>query len=160
MKLGVAIKAFLKALKQPEAAEGFLQDKPKIEGAQDRSHLRLLSLLQQSSRFVDFLQEDLSQFSDAQVGAAVRKIHQDCGKALEELVTVRPIRDESEGAKITVPQGYDPTQIKVVGKVKGEPPYQGELIHRGWKAHKMSLPKQVGSQLNEVICPAEVEIKS
>lgn len=159
MGLLLAMKAFFKAWGDPKSAQEYVEDKKALTLADDPSHLRLLALLQQSSRLIDFLKEDLSSFDDAQVGVAVRKIHQDCGKTLEELITIRPLLEEAEGAKIQVPQGYDPSQIKVVGKVKGEPPFTGTLVHKGWKAHKRSLPKKVGDQLNDVICPAEIEVR-
>lgn len=159
MRLLLAIKAFFKALKNPEKAKEFLEEPSKTVDSSDYSHLRLLGILQQSSRLIDFLKEDITGYDDAQIGAAVRKIHQDCSQSLEELITIRPLLDENEGAKINVPQGYDPTKIKIVGKVKGEPPYKGTLIHKGWKAHKKSLPKRVGEQTTEVLCPAEVDIQ-
>jgi hypothetical protein len=162
MGLGLAFKAFIKAFKEPKKAKQFVEEEaaPKQLETADQSHLRLLHYLQQASRLVDFLKEDIGAFSDAQVGAAVRKIHQDCAQAIEELVTVRPLRDEQEGSMIQVPKGYNPAEIKVVGKIKGEPPFTGILVHRGWKAQKRSLPKKTGEQTPEVICPAEVEIKS
>lgn len=162
MGLILAIKAFFTALKDPKKAELFVSGKTKEIPATDsteHSHLRLLAMMQQSSRLIDFLKEDISAFDDSQVGAAVRKIHEDCSKCLEDIVTIRPLFDQNEGMKIEVPQGYDPTKIKIVGKVKGEAPYAGVLIHRGWKAHKRSLPKKVGEHLSEVLCPAEIEIR-
>ena len=95
------------------------------------------------------------------MGAAVRQVHEKCQKTLEELVTLRPLlEEEEEGKAFTVPEGYDPSEIKVVGHVKGSPPFQSVLRHRGWKAHKISLPKRVGEAKREVICPAEVEVSS
>lgn len=161
-RLILAIKAFIQAFKDPEGAQLFIAGgaRPaKAVEACDQSHLRLLSMLQQSARLIDFLKEDLAAFDDAQVGAAVRKIHADSAQCLEELVTIRPAMEENEGARITVPQGYDPAKIKIVGKVKGEPPYVGVLVHKGWKAHKRSLPKKVGEQMSEMLCPSEVEIR-
>lgn len=162
MRLLIAIKAFFMVLKDPVKFEKFLKakdDEEKPQQSSDYSHLRLLSLMQESSRLVDFLKEDISSFDDSQIGAAVRKIHDESSKCLEEFVTIRPVMEENEGSKITVPQGYDSTKIKVVGKVLGQPPYAGVLVHKGWKAHKRSLPKKVGIQLAEVICPAEVEVR-
>lgn len=160
MGLMLAVKTFFKALKDPKGAERFIESRPKqIEEKKDPSHLRLLSLLQHSGRLIDFLKEDITPYTDAQVGAAVRKIHAECGKALEELVTIRPVVQENEGHQVTLQPGYDASAYKVVGKVKGEPPYTGKLIHKGWKAHKESLPKQVGDQQSEILCPAEIEIK-
>lgn len=158
MRLSYAIKAFIKAWKDPKAAEQFLQEQPPVIEHADYSHLRLLALLQHSGRLIDFLKEELTGISDAQVGAAVRKIHADCNKTLEESVTIRPIMEEPEGAIVKVPVGYDPATLKIVGKVKGQPPFTGTLVHKGWKAHKQSLPKSMGEQLNAVIAPAEIEI--
>lgn len=135
-----------------------LFSKPEEPIVQDPAHLRLLAMLQKDGRLLDFLQEDITNYSDTQVGAAVRSIHENCRKSLEEFVTLRPLMTEEEGAKITIPKGYDASAIKVVGKVKGEAPYQGILRHKGWKAHKESLPKQITAGDRSVVCPAEVEI--
>lgn len=162
MGLGLAIKAFLKAFKNPEQAKKFIDgktDTKAIAEQVDPSHLRLLAILQQSGRLIDFLKEDISHFNDGQVGAAVRKIHADCNKSLEDLVTIRPVMEQAEGSVVKVAQGYDPSTIKVVGKVKGEPPFSGVLVHKGWKAHKRSLPKKVGDYSTDIIAPAEVEIR-
>lgn len=160
MRVWLAIKAFFKVLFEPEKAQLLFDETTKDEsGAVDQSHLRLLTLLQQSGRLIDFFKEDISTFSDVQVGAAVRKIHQDCSRSLEELVTIRPVMDENEGAKVNVPVGYDASQIKIVGKVNNDPPFSGVVVHRGWKAHKRSLPKKVGEQMNDILCPAEIEVR-
>lgn len=157
----LACRAFFRAFKEPEKMQMFIenQEPPKQSETPDRSHMQLLYYLQHSGRLIDFLKEDIQAFSDAQIGAAARKIHQDCAQTIEELVTVRPLRDETEGATIQVLKGYNPAEIKVVGKIKGEPPFTGVLVHRGWKAHKLSLPKKTAEQIADVICPAEVEVK-
>lgn len=159
----LAFKAFFKAFREPaQAALFLLPEAPaaKCVSLSDQTHLQLLTLLQQSGRLIDFLKEDLSGFNDAQIGGAVRKIHQDCGKLLEDLVTIRPIREEAEGAVIQIQAGYDASKIKVVGNVQGEPPFSGILMHKGWKAHKRSLPKTGEAVSSEIICPAEVEVQS
>jgi len=162
MGLGLAFKAFIKAFQEPEKAKQFVEDsalEPKQVESADTAHLRLLASLQQTGRLIDFFKENINGFTDAQIGAAARKIHQDCEQVLEELVTIRPLKEDKEGSLVQVPKGYDPAEIKVVGQVKGEPPFSGILVHRGWKAHKRSLPKKTGQQSVEVICPAEIEIK-
>jgi hypothetical protein len=161
-RFALGIRAFIKAFKEPEKTRKFLEGESlsKEPETTDFSQLRLLQYLQQGGRLIDFLKEDISAFNDAQVGAAVRKIHQDCARVIEELVTIRPLKDEQEGSTFQVPKGYHPAEIKVVGQVKGEPPFTGILIHRGWKAQKRSLPKRIGEQTPEIICPAEVEVKS
>lgn len=149
MRLKKALQAFMKAWKGEEEEKG---DKP------DSSHLLFLSFLQKEGRLIDFFKEDITSFSDAQIGAAVRKIHADCGKNLEELVGLRPIYVEKEGTKVTLPKGYDSQAIKVVGKVKGEPPYSGILRHKGWKAAKLTLPRDLTKKDPATVCPAEVEV--
>jgi hypothetical protein len=163
MSIKLAFKAFLKAWRFPKEAENFLADKPSPKAlapssAPSADHLRFLSHLQQSSRLLDFFKEDISEFDDEQVGAAVRAIHRDCGKALEELIALRPLLDKEEGETIAITEGYDPQVYKLIGNLKGTPPYKGVIKHRGWKAHRLSLPKSLSEQKKEVVCPAEVEI--
>jgi len=150
MRLFAAFRAFFNVLRG-------IEEKPSEGG--DSPHLALLSLLQQSGRLVDFLKEEISQYSDEQVGAAVRQLHEGCAGRLEELVAIRPLAEEQEGAKITIPKGYDPSHYQLVGKVKGDPPYEGVVRHRGWKAHRLSLPSQVGGWQRDVVAPVEVEIE-
>lgn len=160
MAFMIAIKSFFKALQDPKKAQEFLEDKPqKISVPQDASHLRLLTMLQQSGRLVDFFKEDIKDFNDAEIGAAARQIHDECRKSLEEYVTIRPIMEQNEGEALRIPVGYDTSTIKLVGNVKGQGPYEGVLIHKGWKAHKRSLPKQLNDQSLDIIQPAEVEIR-
>lgn len=152
MKIVNAFKAFFNALREPQI------ELPAQTPPSEATHLRLLAILQQSSRLLDFLKEDISAFSDAQVGAAVRKIHQDCSQSLEELVTIRPIFQEAEGATVQVTAGYNPAEIKIIGKGHTEPPLKGKLVHKGWKAHKQSLPKKAGEQSSDILAPAEIEV--
>lgn len=159
MGLRKAFRAFFQALKETDDPKKMIEQREAVAEKGDLSHLRLLQLLQGSGRLIDFLKEDITVFSDAQVGAAVRKIHADCSKRLEELVTVRPVMEEKEGQEVDVAEGYDPVAIKIVGNVKGKGPFRGRLVHAGWRAHKRSLPKQVGENAGDVIQPAEIEVK-
>ncbi|MBS4168689.1 DUF2760 domain-containing protein [Parachlamydia sp. AcF125] len=164
MGLLTAFKVFFKAFKDPQGAQQFLEGqtphKQLPQQESDPSHLRLLAILQRTGRFVDFIQEDISSFDDAQVGAAVRQIHQECQKTLADLVAIRPLLDESEGSKIQITAGYDPSMYKLVGHLQGTPPFSGTIIHRGWKAYKKSLPKKGDAHLDEIICPAEIDVTS
>ena len=154
-----ALQLDLDATKKPDANLKTLEKKEKKDKKQ--SHLQLLADLQAKGRFIDFMKEDISDFDDEQIGAAVRKIHADCSSCIEELVTVRPVFQQEEGESLEVPVGYNTDEIKVTGSIKGEPPYSCILVHKGWKAHKESLPKkeQVNTKDFSVIYPAEVEIK-
>lgn len=122
--------------------------------------LTLLSVLQREARLVDFLKENIAGYDDAQIGAAVREIHRDASAAVERLFALKPVRSESEGARITVPAGYDAGRIRLVGNVTGQPPHAGELVHAGWEATRVDLPEWSGSESSaKVVAPAEVELK-
>ena len=121
--------------------------------------LDLLSLLQREGRLVDFLKENLAAYSDAQIGAAVRDVHRDCGAALEKAFGLVPVRSETEGTGVTVPAGFDAASVRLSGNVSGQAPYQGTLRHAGWQATRCELPAYTGSEgAAKVIAPAEVEI--
>ena len=124
--------------------------------------LQLLSMLQQQGRLIDFLEEDLGTYEDAQIGAAVRGIHEGCRKALHEHLELKPVfEQEEEGAEVTVKPGFDPNSIRLTGKVVGDPPFRGVLRHRGWKVVKVDLPQPVSSQgkQTKILAPAEVEME-
>ena len=120
--------------------------------------LQLLSLLQREGRLVDFLEQDIASFSDADVGAAARVVHDGCQKALRAHAKVLPVRTEEEGTKITVLAGFEPAEVKLSGNVQGSAPYTGVLRHRGWRATGLTLPKPVQGYDPTVLAPAEVEL--
>ncbi len=120
----------------------------------------LLAVLQREARFVDFIKESIAGYSDAQIGAAVRDVHQGCAGALDRLFGLQPLTTTVEGGSVEVPRNFDPAQFRVTGNVKGEPPFRGTLQHHGWKATKSELPDWTGSESAVwVIAPAEVEMK-
>lgn len=129
-----------------------------IKTATPDSALQLLSLLQQDARFVDFLQEDLAGFSDADIGAAARVVHEGGQKALANYFTLEPLRMESEESSVTVPAGFNPQEIRLTGNVVGDAPFNGVLVHKGWKVTEVKLPKLVEGHDVNVIQPAEVEL--
>jgi hypothetical protein len=120
--------------------------------------LQLLSILQREGRLVDFLEQDIASFSDADVGAAARVVHDGCQKALRAHAKVLPVRTEEEGTKVTVPAGFEPALLKLTGNVQGSAPYTGTLRHRGWRATDLTLPSAVAGYDPSVIAPAEVEL--
>ena len=73
--------------------------------------LQLLGLLQREARFVDFVQEDVAAYSDADIGAAARVVHEGCRKVLGEHFSIEPVRSESEGSRITLAEGHDASVI-------------------------------------------------
>ena len=122
------------------------------------SALQLLGLLQQEGRFVDFLEEDVAGFSDTDIGAAARVVHQGCRKAIHDHLKILPVRPESEGSRITLPEGFDASSIRLAGNVVGNPPYNGRVVHRGWRVEEITLPKVAAGHDVRVLAPAEVEL--
>ena len=122
------------------------------------SALQLLGLLQQEGRLVDFLEEDVAQYADEEIGAAVRVVHEGCRKALREHITLAPIRPEAEGARVSLEPGFDASAMRPTGNVVGEPPFTGTLAHRGWRATEVRLPKLAQGHDVRGIAPAEVEL--
>jgi len=132
-------------------------DTPVAESV-DRA-VQMLGLLQRDGRLIDFLVEDVTPFPDAQLGAAVRSIHTSCRQVLERYVELSPVIDSDEDQPVTVPAGFDPAAIKLVGNVAGKPPLRGVLRHRGWRVKKVTLPSlPQGSTGRAIVAPAEVEI--
>jgi hypothetical protein len=119
-----------------------------------------LGLLQEKGRLVDFLMDDIAGYSDAQVGAAGRVLHEGCKAVLQEHFAISPLRDEGEGAKITVPVGYAPGDYRLVGRISGEAPFKGTLVHHGWKTEWVKLPRLIHTTAERLpaIAPAEVEL--
>jgi Domain of unknown function (DUF2760) len=116
-------------------------------------------LLQEKGRLVDFLMEDITPYEDSEVGAAARVIHQGCRQVLQEYFNISPISEAAEGAQVTVPAGYSADQFRLVGKLTGEPPFTGTLLHKGWKTEFVKLPRIVNADRLPSIAPAEVELK-
>lgn len=131
---------------------------PVLKTAGPEAALQLLGLLQREGRFVDFLEEDLSGASDADIGAAARVVHEGCKKAVDEHFTIEPVHASDEGDTVKVEEGFDAHEIRLTGNVVGEPPYSGQLTHRGWKCDDVRLPKMSEKHDPRVIAPAEVEL--
>jgi len=120
--------------------------------------VRLLGVLQREARLLDFLMENIQPYSDEQVGASVRDIHAKAQAALRKHVTLESVLPNPEGSDVTVPAGFDPSAIRVVGNVTGTPPFKGTLQHAGWRAKSVDLPKPPEGQDEFVLMPAEVEL--
>jgi hypothetical protein len=146
------------AARAPEPAIGRAAARAPMPTATPVPALQLLSLLQREGRFVDFLEQDIASFADADVGAAARIVHDGCRKALRSHATIEPVRSEDEGASVLLAAGFAPDEVKLTGSVGGQPPYAGVLRHRGWRATRLDLPQVVGEHDAHVLAPAEVEL--
>ncbi len=120
--------------------------------------VQMLALLQRDGRLIDFLAENISPYPDAQLGAAVRTIHEACRKVLEHYVKLEPILNSEEDQPVTVQGGFDPAAIKLLGNVTGALPIRGVLRHKGWHVKEVNLPPLPQGPGRMVIAPAEVEL--
>jgi len=127
----------------------------------DSEIVNFLAILQERGRFVDFLMDDITAYSDPQVGAAGRVLHEGCKAVLIEHFGIRPMREEGEGSKITIPTGYAPDDYRLVGKISGEAPFTGTLVHHGWRVEWVKLPRLLRASADRLpaIAPAEVELR-
>lgn len=119
--------------------------------------VQLLALLQRDARFVDFVTEDVSRYSDEQVGAAARAVHAGCRQVLERYFTLAPVLPGDEGTIVSV-ESADPAEVKVIGNARPGASARGTLQHRGWRAAASSLPPLPDGRARSVVAPAEVEI--
>lgn len=170
-RLALAFKLFFRALSNPEFAARLKQMEKRdsvpappvakmasFKEASPDAALQLLGLLQQEGRFIDFLEEDVAGFSDAEIGGAARVVHQGCRKVVRDHFQIIPIRPEQEGSRVTLPDGFDASSVRLAGNVVGKPPYTGNLIHRGWRVAKSVLPKIAEGHDLRVLAAAEVEL--
>ena len=138
---------------RPPAAE------PAAEARTSDGALQILSILQRDSRFIDFLMEDISGYSDEQVGAAVRSLHEQSRDSLGRYLVLKPIVDGVEGTNTQV-ESRDPGTVKLIGNVPADgKASQGILRHKGWRVDRVELPKLVPSINPSILAPAEIEIE-
>ncbi|MGD8589794.1 MAG: DUF2760 domain-containing protein [Chromatiales bacterium] len=157
-RFAASVRSLLAGTEQTPEAEKLAAETPVLLETDPDSALQLLGLLQQEGRLVDFLEEEVAQYTDAEIGAAVRVVHEGCRKALHDHLTLQPIRDEAEGSRITLEPGFDAAALRPTGNLVGEPPFSGTLAHRGWRAVEVRLPKLAQGHDVRVIAPAEVEL--
>ena len=147
---------------EPKAVE---RPQPKVHAAQHQKEgaLALLALLQREGRFIDFLRDPAMldpSTTDADIGAAVRAVHRGCLKVLDQYLALEPVMPQDEEAKVSVPKGFDPSEIRLIGEAKGEAPFRGTLRHKGWRVVEAKLPTLADGIDRTVIAPAEVELSA
>jgi len=120
----------------------------------------LLAAFQREGRLIDFLKEPIDSYTDAQIGAAVRDIHRDCGTVLERQFGIRPVLEQSEGSIVELSPRTNAGRIKLSGKAGDGTAASGRLVHHGWQSTKCELPVWTGdAETASVIAPAEVEVR-
>ena len=122
--------------------------------------LQLLALLQREGRLVDFLEQDVASFSDADVGAAARVVHEGCRKALRAHAKLLPVRTEEEGTRVTLAAGFSPDEVKLSGNVVGVRARSRASSATGAGARRSSILPTRGAHRYDasVLAPAEVEL--
>jgi hypothetical protein len=133
---------------------------PPVENTAEAEIVAFFALLQEKGRLVDFLMEDLASYEDAEIGAAARVVHEGCKQVLQEHFKIHAIAEADEGSQITVPAGFAADEYRLVGKLSGDPPFTGKLVHKGWKTDAVKLPRLVDTRRLPAIAPAEVELES
>jgi hypothetical protein len=184
MRLCIALRAFFRALFDAAVArriEAVLDEvephcetaaEAKIASAEPRGGIprgrprasrsdaiTLLATLQREARLVDFFMENLESYSDAQIGAAARDVHRDAAASIKRLFGLEAVVEGPEGRELQVPEGFDAGCYRLTGNVSGEPPFQGTMVHHGWRATKCELPAWSGGAAADIVAPAEVELK-
>ena len=120
--------------------------------------LQLLGILQRDGRLLDFLLEDISPYSDEQVGSAARSMQGPCRETLNRYLTIAPVIDGVEGTFVQAPS-KDPATVKFLGNVPAAAPSGGLLRHRGWAVKDIRLPVLAPKQNVSVLAPAELEVE-
>ncbi len=149
--------------KAPKARAEAVRPQAQLPGTErcEAEIVAFLGVLQEKGRLVDFLMEEIASYEDSQVGAASRVIHEGCRSALLEHFDIVPVRDEPEGSSVIVPAGFAPDTHQLTGKITGEAPFTGVLVHKGWKTNHVKLPRTLKDQGGRLptIAPAQVELK-
>jgi hypothetical protein len=135
-----------------------IKESSTVKKSSPESALQFLGLLQQEARLVDFVQEEIGAYSDEEVGAAARVVHEGSKKAINEYFTLSPIRTEDEESRVTLAEGFNASEVRLTGNVVGAAPFTGTLIHRGWRAEAVNLPKLSAGHDTTIIAAAEVEL--
>jgi len=131
---------------------------PDVAELRNEGVLLLLSLFQREGRLLDFLRESVDAHGDADIGAAARAVHAGCRKVLDEHVKLTPVMPGEEEGPVTVPRGFDPGEVQLVGTAGGAPPFKGTLLHHGWRAVELRFPSLSAGIDRRVLAPAEVRV--
>lgn len=163
-RIGLAFRCFFSVLGGKALPEEALPPKEEVKALEAPKDdfaeaIQMLSILQKEGRLIDFLQEEIKEYDDEQIGAAVRTIHRDCRQALAEHLKLEKVIDGEEDSDVNVEKGFDPSVIRLSGNVTGEPPFTGVLRHHGWRVTDIELPKRSQNANTQIVAPAEVELK-
>lgn len=163
-RAGISTRAFFAAMGDAAFAERIRPLlEPRVEEAAKPAKLspeplRLLALLQREGRLLDFLLEDIQGAADEQVGAGVRELHRKAQAVVKDHLVLEAVLPHNEGETVEVPSNFDPSAIRLIGNVTGQPPFRGVLQHHGWRVKNYTLAALPEGQDPFVLAPAEVEL--
>jgi hypothetical protein len=127
--------------------------------------VQVLAMLQSEARLVDFLLDDVSPYTDEQVGSVVRDVHSKARSVLDRYVKLVPVVDGVEGAVTQISAlGLNPKKhadrLRIIGNVPPDGKVEaGILRHRGWKVESVDLPALKPGEKAVIIAPAEIEVE-
>ena len=60
-----------------------------------------------------------------------------------------------------IPENYSIDEYRLMGKITGNPPFRGVLLHKGWKTESVKLPRLIKTEEKRLpsITPALIEVK-
>ena len=135
---------------------------PSRESAAEASVVQFLARMQEKGRLVDYLMDDIAPYSNEQIGVVARVVHQGCREVLRSAFDIEPVHAGQERDAVVLSGDFDAAAYRLVGKVPDHPPYKGTVLHRGWKAARISLPRVTEAACEtaagKIIAPAEVEV--
>ena len=130
---------------------------PSVQALAEAQVVQFLARLQEKGRLVDFAMDDITPHSNEDIGAAARIVHQGCQEVLGDFFALKAVHPGEEGEELSLSADFDPKAYRLIGKVTETPPFNGRVLHRGWKTEKINLPNLTDTS-RDVVAPAEVEI--
>ena len=130
---------------------------PSADALAEAQVVQFLARLQEKARLVDFAMDDITPHSNEDIGAAARIVHQGCQEVLGDIFDLKVVHPGEEGESLRLSADFDRRAYRLVGKVPENPPFNGRVLHRGWKTEKIKLP-QLTDAGRDIVAPAEVEI--
>lgn len=129
----------------------------------DAAVVQFIARLQEKGRFLDFIMDDIAAYDNESVGAAARIVHQGCCDVMHDSFTIETIFPGEEMEEITLADNYDSHLFRLVGNVPENAPYEGHVLHRGWKTTRVNLAQVVNTEehietARSIMAPADVEI--
>ncbi|MFT5675404.1 MAG: hypothetical protein ACI808_001335 [Paraglaciecola sp.] len=135
-----------------------VDEKPELDLTEPQSALQLLSVMQKEGRLIDFINQEVNDFSDDQVAAAARVVHAGVKSAITQYVQFAPVSESPEGETISLAEDFDKNEYRLTGNIVGTGPFSGTLVHKGWKVTSLNFPLLAKNTDLHVVAPAEVEL--